>query len=147
MCVHLQFKLFSFCFLSHASEPEIFHRTIAYAFWMIWFFFNCQQMSYKWWRAVECWVIYTVLMAMTLLFFINVLLGKNKLNKVSWLSFGHLFQTHSLSKFHFLWWVSNGVLLWLRKQAALVIIFIREFHDTLSCRTCNYTIPLDLNHC
>lgn len=50
-------------------------------------------------------------------------------------------------KIPFFWWVSIGVLLWLRKQAAFVIIFIREIHDTLSCRTCNYTIPLDLNHC
>lgn len=89
-----QLKLFSFCF-----HLMLQYQGLSLAQWLyFWvYFFNCQQMYYKWCRAAERLVVCTVLMAMTLLFFINVLLGKNKLNKVSWLSFGHLFPTHSLS--------------------------------------------------
>lgn len=133
-----QLNLFSFCFPSYASVPSFVTNPVVVLLNV--FFFNCQQMYYKWCRAAERLVVCTVLMAVTLLSFINVLLGKNKLNKVSWLSFGHLFPTHSLSAaWFFCGFLPGRFSRW--ENGDLVIMGIREIRGILSDRTWDCTLP------
>lgn len=137
MCVQLSLNCSAFA--SHLMlQYQGLSLTQWLYFWM--YFFNCQQMYYKWCRAAERLVVCTVLMAMTLLFFISVLLGKNKLNKVSWLSFGHLFPTHSLSAaWFFCWFLAGRFSSW--ENGDLVIMGIREICGILSLRTWDCTLP------
>lgn len=136
MCVRLSLNCLAFAFHLMLQYQGLSPTQWLY-FWM--FFFNCQQMYYKWCHAAERLVVCTVLMAMTLLFFINVLLGKNKFNKVSWLSFGHLFPTRSLSAaWFFCGFLPGRFSSW--ENGDLVIMGIREIRGILSHRTwdCTY---------
>lgn len=86
-------------------------------------FFLIVSKYYRWWRAAERRVLSSVLTAVTLLLVINVVLGKNKWNTVSWL--------HLLICFKHIRYQNSGVSL-VKQTGSLVIIRTREIRVTLS---------------